>query len=104
MPVTDNAKAYPERMFPGYASSFLEADPEFIERFHNFAFDEVINPPGQELDDKPRRTAIPAPDEFSGSRGDFYKPMFAKCPAGRTAASARRKNAAIRSLKSGASS
>ena len=28
-------------MFPGYDSAFLETDPEFIERFDNFAFDEV---------------------------------------------------------------
>lgn len=30
-------------MFPGYKSKFLETDPEFIERFDNFAFDEVVN-------------------------------------------------------------
>ena len=45
-------------MFPGYASSFLETDPEFIERFDNFSFDEVINQPGQGLDDRTRFLAI----------------------------------------------
>ena len=45
-------------MFPGYVSKFLETDPEFIERFDNFAFDEVINEPGQELDDRTRFMAI----------------------------------------------
>ena len=29
-------------MFPGYVSDFLLTDPEFIERFDNFAFDEVV--------------------------------------------------------------
>ncbi len=31
-----------EKMFPGYESKFLITDPEFIELFDNFAFDEVI--------------------------------------------------------------
>lgn len=58
MAITENAKAYHEKMFPGYVSSFLETDPEFIERFDNFAFDEVVNEPGQELDDRTRWMAI----------------------------------------------
>ena len=45
-------------MFPGYESDFLRTDPEFIERFDNFAFDEVINQKGQGLDDKTRWMAI----------------------------------------------
>lgn len=43
MAINENAKAYHERMFPGYRSDFLRTDPEFIERFDNFAFDEVVN-------------------------------------------------------------
>ena len=58
MAITEFAKTYHEKMFPGYASSFLETDPEFIERFDNFAFDEVINQPGQGLDDRTRFLAI----------------------------------------------
>lgn len=45
MAMTDFAKMYHEKMFPGYVSGFLQADPEFIERFDNFAFDEVIHMP-----------------------------------------------------------
>ena len=45
MAMTDFAKAYHEKMFPGYVSRFLETDPEFIERFDNFAFDEVLHMP-----------------------------------------------------------
>lgn len=43
MAITEFAKKYHEKMFPGYQSKFLETDPEFIELFDNFAFDEVIN-------------------------------------------------------------
>ncbi len=50
--ITDNAKNFHEKMFPGYTSDFLRTDPEFIERFDNFAFDEVVNT--VELDDKTR--------------------------------------------------
>ena len=58
MAISEFAKQYHEKMFPGYVSKFLETDPEFIERFDNFAFDEVINEPGQELDDRTRFMAI----------------------------------------------
>ena len=43
MAITENARNYHEKMFSGYQSKFLETDPEFIERFDNFAFDEVVN-------------------------------------------------------------
>lgn len=54
--ITENAKAYHENMFPRYVSNFLETDPEFIERFDNFAFDEVVN--HDDLDDHTRLIAI----------------------------------------------
>ncbi|HJD39430.1 MAG TPA: carboxymuconolactone decarboxylase family protein [Candidatus Blautia stercoripullorum] len=56
MSITEAAKKYHERMFPGYKSKFLETDPEFIERFDNFAFDEVVN--SDDLDDRTRMMAI----------------------------------------------
>ena len=56
--ISDFSKEYHEKMFPGYESDFLRTDPEFIERFDNFAFDEVVNQKGQELDDKTRFMAI----------------------------------------------
>ena len=56
MAITEFSKNYHEKMFPGYHSAFLETDPEFIERFDNFAFDEVINQ--DDLDDKTRFMAI----------------------------------------------
>lgn len=44
--------------FPGCVSTFRETDPGFIERFDTFAFDEVVNEPGQGPDDKTRFLAI----------------------------------------------
>ena len=58
MSLTENAKKYHERMFPGYESVAIKKDPEFIERFDNFAYDEVVNQPGQELPDKTRWISI----------------------------------------------
>jgi 4-carboxymuconolactone decarboxylase len=61
MPLTEFAQQYHEKMFPGYVSGFLTTDPEFIERFDNFAFDEVLNMPeigGKAVDDKTRHIAI----------------------------------------------
>lgn len=56
MAISDSAKKYHERMFPEYQSKFLETDPEFIELFDNFAFDEVVNQ--DDLDDRTRMIAI----------------------------------------------
>ncbi len=38
--------------------SYYETDPEFAERFEHFAFDEVVNEEGQQLDDVTRHMAI----------------------------------------------
>lgn len=56
MEITDAAKKYHERMFPGYESKLHVTDPEFIERFDNFAFDEVVHQ--DDLDDRTRMMAI----------------------------------------------
>ena len=37
---------------------YHQTDPEFTERFEHFAFDEVVNEPGQQLDDTTRYLAI----------------------------------------------
>lgn len=58
MAISEFAKEYHERMFSGNESDFLRTDPEFIERLDNFAFDEVINQDGVQLDDKTRFLAI----------------------------------------------
>lgn len=56
MAISKFAKAYHERMFPGYISQLEKTDPEFMEIFDNFAFDEVIQQGS--IDDKTRFIAI----------------------------------------------
>lgn len=56
MAITDAAKQYHEKMFPGVPSSLLDTDPEFMERFYNFAYDEVVNQ--DDLDGRTRFMAI----------------------------------------------
>ena len=73
MELSEKAKAYHEKLFPGYRSSFLETDPEFIERFDNFAFDEVVNQ--DDLDGRTRMMAILA--TLIGCQGiDEFKAML----------------------------
>lgn len=78
MAITDFSKEYHEKMFPGYTSKFLETDPEFIELFDNFAFDEVINIPdigGKGVDGRIRHIAILA--TLLGCQGiDEFKAML----------------------------
>lgn len=56
MNITEKAKSYHEKMFKDATTSFAKTDPEFIERFDNFAFDEVVNQ--DDLDDKTRFMSI----------------------------------------------
>ena len=73
MNITSSSKAYHEAMFPGYKSGFLETDPEFIERFDNFAFDEVVN--SDDMDGRTRMMVILA--SLIGCQGiDEYRAML----------------------------
>lgn len=56
MEISEFAKQYHKKMFPDHPSTFLKTDPEFVERFGNFAFDEVVNQ--DDLDDRTRFMAI----------------------------------------------
>ncbi|MDE7278454.1 MAG: carboxymuconolactone decarboxylase family protein, partial [Oscillospiraceae bacterium] len=56
MSITEKAKEYHNKMFPNSESELSKTDPEFIELFNNFAFDEVVNQDA--LDDKTRFMAI----------------------------------------------
>ena len=58
MKLTDNARNYHDRMYPGYESTLAKTDPEFIERFDNFAFDEVINEPHARVDEAGNFVAV----------------------------------------------
>lgn len=73
MAITEFAKKYNEKMFLGYEPKFLETDPEFIELFNNFAFDQVIN--SDDLEDRIRMMAILA--TLIGCQGiDEFKIML----------------------------
>lgn len=58
-------------------NKLFENDPEFMERFEAFAFHEVVNEPGQELDDETRFMSILA--TLVGCQGvDEYKVMLSQ--------------------------
>jgi len=42
MPPNENARSNHDALFPGYVSTLAVTDPELIETFDNFAFDEVL--------------------------------------------------------------
>ena len=73
MAITKNAKEYQNKMLAGAEPELLVTDPEFIELFANFAFDEVVNQ--DDLDDRTRFLAILA--SLLGCHGlDEYKQML----------------------------
>lgn len=73
MAISKKAIEYHERMFPGYEFQLIKTDPEFIELFDNFAFDEVVN--NDDLDDHTRMIAILA--TLLGCQGiDEFKAML----------------------------
>lgn len=43
MAMTEFSKKYKEKIFQGCESELIETDPEFMERFNHFVFDEVVN-------------------------------------------------------------
>lgn len=70
--ITEQAQAYRTRLFPGFDSPFACTDPEFYERFDNFAFGEV--PASDNLDDRTRLMAILA--SLIGCQGvDAFRAM-----------------------------
>lgn len=72
MAISAFSKQYLEKMVPGQPSKLLETDPEFAERFSNFAFDEVVNQ--DDLDGRTRFMAILA--ALLGCQGlDAFKVM-----------------------------
>ncbi len=73
--ITAFAQDYRERMFPGNESDLRHTDPEFVERFDNFAFDEVIRQTSDKLDDHTRFICYLA--TLLGCQGiDAYREML----------------------------
>lgn len=56
--ISEAAQNYREHILPGSAPELAETDPEFVERFENFAFDEVVNEEVAALPDRERFLAI----------------------------------------------
>ena len=56
MDLTPAAQQYRQRLFPQSPSNLAQTDPELVERFDNFAFDEVVHQ--GDLEDRPRMMAI----------------------------------------------
>ena len=42
MPPTEQAQRNHDELFPGHVSTLAQTDPELIESFDNFAFDEIL--------------------------------------------------------------
>ena len=73
MEISEFAKQYHDKMLAGKEPQLAETDPEFVERFENFAFDEVVR--SDDLDDKTRFLAILA--ALLGCQGiDEFKVML----------------------------
>ena len=73
MNITDSAKKYCGAAFSGDAHGLCKTDPEFVERFANFAYDEVVN--SDDLDSRTRMMAILA--ALLGCQGiDEFKVML----------------------------
>lgn len=72
------ARVYRESLFPDEASALRRTDPEFVERFGSFAFDEVMRaegPGGGDLDERTRCMAVLA--ALLGCQGvEAYRAML----------------------------
>ena len=73
MSITEAANRNHEKLFPGHKSTLKITDPEFIELFDNFAFDEVLA--HGHLDDRTRLMVILAALIASQTLGE-YKVML----------------------------
>lgn len=58
MTMSEKANQYYGKMFENEENDLAKTDPEFFAYFNNFAFDEVVNEEGQQLDDRTRFIAI----------------------------------------------
>ena len=71
--MSEFSKQYREKLLPGQKHAFADTDPEFVQIFESFAFDEVVNQ--GDLDERPRFMAILA--ALLGCQGvDEFKVML----------------------------
>jgi len=57
MAISETAQKNHDELFPGHVSALKVTDPELIEIFDNFAFDEVLR--HSSLDDRTRLMVLP---------------------------------------------
>ena len=69
MSITEAANRNHEKWFPGHTSTLKVTDPEFLELFDNFAFDEVLA--HSDLDDRTRLMTILAALIAAQALGEF---------------------------------
>lgn len=69
MSITETARRNHEQLFPGHQSALKVTDPELIEIFDNFAFDEVLS--HGDLDDKTRLMTLLAALIASQALGEY---------------------------------
>jgi 4-carboxymuconolactone decarboxylase len=69
MSITESAKRNHEKWFPNHTSTLKVTDPEFVELFDNFAFDEVLA--HSDLDDRTRLMTILAALIAAQALGEF---------------------------------
>ena len=69
MSITEAANRTHEKWFPGHTSTLKVTDPEFLELFDNFAFDEVLA--HSDLDDRTRLMTILAALIAAQALGEF---------------------------------
>jgi 4-carboxymuconolactone decarboxylase len=67
--LTENAVKNHEKLFPNHESKLQKTDPEFIELFDNWAFDEVVRQ--SKLDTKTRVLLILASTIASQALGEY---------------------------------
>ena len=71
--MSEFSKRYREKLLPGQKHAFADTDPEFVQIFESFAFDEVVNQ--GDLDERTRFMAILA--ALLGCQGvDEFKVML----------------------------
>ena len=68
MAISEPAQQVHEELFPGHVSTLIATDPELIEYFDNFAFDEVLRYGNLERQD-PAHGAARIDDRVPGASG-----------------------------------
>jgi 4-carboxymuconolactone decarboxylase len=87
MAPSSTAQANHDRLFPGHVSTLAVTDPELIEVFDNFAFDEVLG--ASELDERTRLLSQLAAMIAIGAVGEFRVMLGAALTVGVTPAEAK---------------